>query len=279
MRVRNFLSICSVIHTCLDAKQLFLKIPKYADTPQCLAACEERLAALQKTWEELRATRALQEKKQKKACIITLSCTVILLLLIFPAYLLISRLAIPESQYKEALEMIEAGQYNDAIALLEEAKTGAGFEKTTAKIEQAIADAEAGKQRLEALREERARAEAAKIKAEEAKIKADKAKDALVDTIANGLVNTDSTTVYERAIHDLLKADVATHITYQREGGILKNLSNTVENYQYIYDTATATLPTRSPKFPKVRGVQSSSMPNGIFKPLRSNTIGTGEVR
>mgnify|MGYP003307924501 CR=1 FL=1 len=127
------------------------------------------------------------------------------------SYFFVTGVAIPNSQYKDALEMIEEQKYDDAISLLQTAKESALFDNTISKINKAIDDAETAKEREK--------------EAEEAKRIAEEAKKALEQTVANGMSDIANTN-YETAIRKLLNAGVITHIVYQCEGGNLVDLDS-----------------------------------------------------
>ena len=173
------------IPTCKSAKKLFLSVLDYLDAEQCVAACQEKIDALQEEWEQLRLEQRRKEedrkiaiKKAKKRILIIGICVLIAALISAVAYVLISRIVVPNAQYNAALEMIEEKKFDDAIALLKEAKETTLLKQTIPKFDEAI---------------------------EEAKLK----------QIVEKNVG------YEASIRDFLEGGITVHIVYQCEGGIL----------------------------------------------------------
>ena len=212
-RAKFLLNGARDIPTCKNAQKLFLSISGYLDAEQCIASCQEKIDAFQKEWEQLRLDqrkkaeeRKIAIKKAKKKFLVISSCILLVAIFSVIAYVSISYVVIPNTQYKEALEMIEEQKYDDAIALLKTAKENALFDKTISKIDQAIDDAETEKERKKA--------------AEEAQKLEEEAKKALEQAIANGMSDIANAN-YETAIRKLLQAGVITHIVYQCEGGNL----------------------------------------------------------
>ena len=201
------------IPTCKNAQKLFLSISGYLDAEQCVASCQEKINDFQKEWEQLRLEQQRKEEERKiaakktaKRILIISLCLLLVAIIAVASYFFVTGVAIPNSQYKDALEMIEEQKYDNAISLLKTAKGNALFDKTISKINQAIDDAETAKVRKKA--------------AEEAQKLAEEAKKALKQTIANGMLDIANAN-YETAIRKLLQADVITHIVYQCEGGNL----------------------------------------------------------
>ena len=201
------------IPTCKNAQKLFLSISGYLDVEQCLASCQEKINDFQKEWEQLRLEQQRKEEERKiaakktaKRILIISLCLLLVAIIAVASYFFVTGVAIPNSQYKDALEMIEEQKYDDAISLLQTAKESALFDNTISKINKAIDDAETAKEREEA--------------AEEAKRIAEEAKKALEQSIANGMTDI-SNDNYDKAIRTLLKAGVSTKIVYQCEGGTL----------------------------------------------------------
>ena len=206
------------IPSCKNAQKLFISISGYLDAEQCVATCQEKIDAFQKEWEQLRLEQKRKEEERKIAAkktakrILIISLSLLLVAIIAVAsYFFVTGVAIPNSQYNDALEMIEEEKYDDAIALLKTAKENALFDKTISKIDQAIDDAETAKERKKA--------------DEEAQKLAEEAKKALEQTVANGMSDIANTN-YETAIRKLLNAGVITHIVYQCEGGNLVDLDS-----------------------------------------------------
>lgn len=201
------------IPSCKNAQKLFLSISGYLDAEQCVASCQEKINDFQKEWEQLRLEQRRKEEERKiaakktaKRILIISLCLLLVAIIAVASYFFVTGVAIPNSQYKDALEMIEEQKYDDAISLLQTAKENALFDNTISKINKAIDDAETAKERKKA--------------AEEAQKLAEETKKALKQTIANGMSDIANTN-YETAICTLLNAGVSTHIVYQCEGGNL----------------------------------------------------------
>ena len=201
------------IPTCQKAQKLFSSISDYLDAEQCLAFCQEKINDFQIEWEQLRLDQRRKEEERKiaakktaKRMIIIGVCLLIVAIISVASYFYVSGVVIPDSQYEDALEMIEEQKYDDAISLLQKAKENALFDSTISKINEAIDEAEAAKEREKA--------------AEEEKRKEEEAKKALEQSVANGISDIADAN-YEKAIRDLLKAGVSTRIVYQCEGGNL----------------------------------------------------------
>lgn len=215
------------IPSCKNAQKLFLSISGYLDAEQCVATCQEKIDAFQKEWEQLRLEQRRKEEERKiaakktaKRILIISLCLLLVAIIAVASYFFVTGVAIPNSQYKDALEMIEEQKYDDAISLLQTAKENALFDNTISKINKAIDDAETAKERKKA--------------AEEAQKLAEEAKKALEQTVANGMSDIANTN-YETAICTLLNAGVSTHIVYQCEGG---NLIGSDSN-EIIYESET----------------------------------------
>lgn len=201
------------IPTCKNAQKLFLSISGYLDAEQCVASCQEKINDFQKEWERLRLEQQRKEEERKiaakktaKRILIISLCLLLVAIIAVASYSFVTGVAIPNSQYKDALEMIEEQKYDDAISLLQTAKENALFDNTISKINKAIDDAETAKERKKA--------------AEEAQKLVEEAKKALEQTVAN-VMSDIANTNYETAICTLLNAGVSTHIVYQCEGGNL----------------------------------------------------------
>ncbi len=194
------------IPTCKNAQKLFISISDYYDAAQCVASCQDKIDDFQKEWDLLRLAKQKKieehkravKKAKKRAWIISL-CVLLMAILSFVAYVAISHVVIPNSQYKDALAMVEEQKYDEAISLLKTAKEKARFEKTISKIDQAIDGTKSAKK---------------------AKREAEEAKKVREEAVASGMSDIKNNK-YETAIRSLLRGGVPTQIVYQCEGGML----------------------------------------------------------
>ncbi len=95
-----------------EAKEIFLRLGDYQDSPAHAQACEERLRALQ----EAAAAQLRQEQEKLRIRNIRISIGVIAgIVLALGIYLLATKVIIPENRYSAAETLLEEGKYQEAI--------------------------------------------------------------------------------------------------------------------------------------------------------------------
>ena len=210
------------IPSCKNAQKLFISISGYLDAEQCVATCQEKIDAFQKEWEQLRLEQRKKEeerriavKRMKKRLLIIGLCLLVLVVLSASVYVSVFRVAIPNSHYQDAIELIEGQQYDDAVELLETAKQEALFAKTISKIEKAIASAKTAKALAKA---------------------AEEAAKAIEQAITDATATIENSN-YNKAVEELLASGVAVELVYQPNGGILLNDETTLDTTEFLYGT------------------------------------------
>jgi len=123
----------------VEAISLFRQIPGYKDADELISSCEQRIQEIQ----ELQAKETEEAKKEKKAVLIAVGIFFLLFVIIY----IIWNVIIPASQYDDALDLMKAGKYEEAIEAFQELD---GYKDSEDKIEeckyrQAIALMEIGK--------------------------------------------------------------------------------------------------------------------------------------
>lgn len=95
-----------------EAKEIFLRLGDYQDSPAHAQACEERLRALQ----EAAAAQLRQEQEKLRIRNIRISIGVIAgIVLALGIYLLATKVIIPGNRYSKAETLLEEGKYQEAI--------------------------------------------------------------------------------------------------------------------------------------------------------------------
>ena len=221
-RAKVLLNGARDIPSCKNAQKLFISISGYLDAEQYVATCQEKIDAFQKEWEQLRLEQRKKEEKRrialkrmKKRLSIIGLCLLVLVVLSTSVYVSVFRVAIPNSHYQDAIELIEEQQYDDAVELLETAKQEALFAKTISKIEKAIDSAKAAKALAKA--------------AEEAAKAIEQAITDAPSTIENSS--------YNKAVEELLASGLAVELVYQPNGGILLHDETTLDTTEFLYGT------------------------------------------
>ena len=196
------------IPTCRKARRLFLSVSGYLDADFCAEICQKRIEEFQEAWEQLRLEqqKAREEqqiaaKKAKKLFFAIGTPVLILFFISIAAYISIFRIVIPNSQYLNAIALIEEQKYDEAIDLLEEAKEDAFFANTIAKIEETI-----------------------------------KSTKVLEQKLSNSITSIESSG-YNKAVIDLLSSGVSVELIYQTEGGTLVDNGDTFEQTRFLYKT------------------------------------------
>lgn len=95
-----------------EAKEIFLRLGDYQDSPIHAQACEERLRTLQ----EAAAAQLRQEQEKVRIRTIRISIGVIAgIVLALGIYLLATKVIIPGNRYSKAETLLEEGKYQEAI--------------------------------------------------------------------------------------------------------------------------------------------------------------------
>ncbi|MBQ8439310.1 MAG: InlB B-repeat-containing protein [Clostridia bacterium] len=210
------------IPTCQTACKLFLSISDYQHAEQHANECQEKIQGFQKEWEQLRLAQRKKEeerriaaKKTRKRLLVIGISLLLFAMLSLTAYISIFRVAIPNSHYQDAIQLIEEHQYDDAVDLLETAKEEALFAKTISKIEKAIDSAKTAKALAKA---------------------AEEAAKAIEQAITDATATIENSN-YNKAVEELLASGVAVELVYQPNGGILLNDETTLDTTEFLYGT------------------------------------------
>ncbi len=203
------------IPTCRNAQALFRSIAGYLDADARMQACAEKIDEFQAEWDRMRVAareqreaRMLAARRARKRVLTAAVSLILLVVISLSAYIGIFRVAIPLAHRREALDLVNDAEFDDAIALLEQAREEALFSGTVAKIEEAIETAKAAKALAQA---------------------ADEAGKALEEAIGNANATIEASN-YQKAVEDLLAAGVAVEIVYRPMGGRLPSGATAAES-------------------------------------------------
>lgn len=116
-----------VISQYEEAHSLLKTIPGWKNADEAAECCRRKIEELQAETERRRQEREKQEKRNKKIAMIALLilCAVITFLIV------LNRVIIPNNKYNQAIELMKAEKYEEAMELLKELD---GYKESTQKI-------------------------------------------------------------------------------------------------------------------------------------------------
>ena len=185
------------IPTCKRAKKFFVSISGYKDADDCALLCQEKIDALQREWDQQRAEQQKRLKKLKRARVGALLISSLLLILVVGlsvGSILFFKVFMPNSKRNDAFVIAGQQRYDEALALLNEAKSEAWFDKTISDIDNSISIIQMAKDNQQ-----------------------------LVNETLKKLNSNSKEADYKTAINKLLGAGITTNVSYQCEGGALIN--------------------------------------------------------
>ena len=192
---------CKDIPTCKRAKKFFVSISGYSDADEYAERCQQKIDGFQREWDQLRLEQQKNVKKRKKARIgslITCFSLIVLIVSLFVTYVVVFRVSKPLSKCDDAMALVSERRYDEALAMLNEAKSEAWFDGNISKIDDAIAT----------LRNAKAKQTTADMVLRDLKAKA-----------------KPSDSDYKNTINRLIDVGFSVRIVYQCEGGELTDKS------------------------------------------------------
>lgn len=200
---------CKDIPTCKRAKIMFASISGYSDADEYVQRCQQKIEAFKEEWNQLRLEQQENVKKRKRArigALVTCFSLIALIVSLFVIYTLVFRVSKPLSKCDEAMALASERRYDEALAMLYEAKSEAWFDGNIYKIDNAIATLQNAQ-----------------------------AKQTTSDIIIKKLKDEDKPSEYDykTTINGLIDSGIPVRIVYQCEGGELADKSLTANERLY----------------------------------------------